>query len=62
LKICEERRNYGGVDTLSNTTTAAQRRDRKRELEEKYGLRSASAMAANNLYRHTSRKPGAIFI
>ncbi|CAF1670850.1 unnamed protein product, partial [Adineta ricciae] len=42
--------NYGGVDTLANTTTATQRRDRRRELEEKYGLRSARAMAANNLY------------
>jgi len=50
----EERRGYGGVDTLANTTTATQRRDRRRELEEKYGLRSASAMAANNLYRDNS--------
>ncbi|UJR07691.1 hypothetical protein I4U23_011976 [Adineta vaga] len=48
--MARERRSYGGVDTLANTTTATQRRDRRRELEEKYGLRSASAMAANNLY------------
>ncbi|CAF1102268.1 unnamed protein product [Adineta ricciae] len=48
--MARERRNYGGVDTLANTTTATQRRDRRRELEEKYGLRSARAMAANNLY------------
>ncbi len=44
-----ERRNYGGADTLANTTTAAQRRDRRRELEEKYGIGSARAMAANKL-------------
>ncbi|UJR38477.1 hypothetical protein I4U23_031145 [Adineta vaga] len=41
----KERRNYGGVDALStmgNTTTATQRKDRRKELEEKYGLRSSS--------------------
>ena len=37
-----ERRNYGGIDTMVNTTTATQRRDRRRELEEKYGLRSTT--------------------
>ncbi|CAF0735064.1 unnamed protein product [Adineta steineri] len=41
----KERRNLGGIDnvtTMANTTTATQRRDRRRELEEKYGLRSTS--------------------
>jgi hypothetical protein len=37
-----ERRNFGGIDTMVNTTTATQRRDRRRELEEKYGLRSTT--------------------
>jgi len=37
-----ERRNYGGIDTMVNTSTATQRRDRRRELEEKYGLRSTT--------------------
>jgi len=37
-----ERRNFGGIDTMINTTTATQRRDRRRELEEKYGLRSTT--------------------
>jgi hypothetical protein len=37
-----ERRNYGGIDTMGNTTTATQRRDRRKELEEKYGLRSTT--------------------
>ncbi|CAM4921388.1 unnamed protein product [Rotaria socialis] len=40
-----ERRNYGGNETLStmaNTTTATQRHDRRKELEEKYGLRSTT--------------------
>jgi hypothetical protein len=46
------------MDTLSNTTTAAERRDRRRELEEKYGRRSASAMAANKLHHDRSANPG----
>jgi hypothetical protein len=46
-----ERRQYGSVDTLSNATNAAQRQNRRRELEEKYGIQIAPAMAANNL-RH----------
>ncbi|CAF3744812.1 unnamed protein product [Rotaria socialis] len=46
-----ERRSYGEGDALSNTTTAAQRLDRRRVLEEKYGIKSASAMATNNYYR-----------
>ncbi|CAF0997675.1 unnamed protein product [Rotaria sordida] len=50
----KERRSNGGANALSNTTTAAQRRDRRREVEEKYGIRSTSAMAGNNLYRHTT--------
>jgi hypothetical protein len=37
-----ERRNFGGIDTMINTTTATQRRDRRREFEEKYGLRSTT--------------------
>jgi hypothetical protein len=43
-----ERRNFGGIDTMVNTTTATQRRDRRRELEEKYGLRSTTN---NNVLR-----------
>ncbi len=46
-----ERRNYGGIDTMGNTTTATQRRDRRKELEEKYGLGSRST----NLIPSTSR-------
>ena len=53
-----ERRNYGGVDTLANTTTAAQRRERRRQLEAKYGLRSARAMAENIPYRSSSKTSG----
>ncbi|CAF1331510.1 unnamed protein product [Adineta ricciae] len=48
----KERRSFGGIDILStvpNTTTASQRRDRRREIEEKYGLRSSSAAAAKNV-------------
>jgi hypothetical protein len=56
-----ERRNYGGADTLANTTTVAQRRDRRRELEEKYGIGSARAMASNNLRRHNARDIGRIY-
>ncbi|CAF1105502.1 unnamed protein product [Adineta steineri] len=52
--MARERRNYGGVDTLAHTTTATERQNRRRELEEKYGLRSASAMASNNLHRNNS--------
>ncbi|CAF2502688.1 unnamed protein product [Rotaria sp. Silwood2] len=50
----KERRNYGGSETLStmaNTTTPTQRRDRRRELEEKYGLRSTTT----NMRTSTSR-------
>jgi hypothetical protein len=43
-----ERRNYGGIDAMGNTTTATQRRDRRKELEEKYGLRSTTS---NNILR-----------
>lgn len=43
---------------MANTTTAAQRRDRRRELEAKYGLRSARAMAANNLHRRSPENTG----
>lgn len=44
-----ERRNFGGIDELpNNTSTAAQRRDRRKELEEKYGLRSLSRETAAN--------------
>lgn len=43
---------------MANTTTAAQRRDRRRELEAKYGLRSARAMAANNLHRRSPENRG----
>jgi len=42
----KERRNYGGIDqmtSVSNPTTSVQRRDRRKELEEKYGLRSNSS-------------------
>ncbi|CAF2803133.1 unnamed protein product [Rotaria sp. Silwood2] len=48
----DQRRSYGGANELSNTTTAVQRRDRRRELEEKYGIRSTSAMGGNNFHRH----------
>ncbi|CAF1328797.1 unnamed protein product [Rotaria sordida] len=50
----KERRNYGGVDAslrMANTTTATQQRDRRRELEEKYRLRSTS----KNIISSTSR-------
>ncbi len=33
---------------MGNTTTATQRRDRRKELEEKYGLRSTTS---NNILR-----------
>lgn len=52
--FCSERRSYGGTDTLASTTTPAQRRDRRRELEARYGLPSARAMAANKLHRQSS--------
>ncbi|CAF0873038.1 unnamed protein product [Rotaria sp. Silwood1] len=50
----KERRNYGGNETLStmaNTTTPTQRRDRRRELEEKYGLRSTTTTMRTSISR-----------
>jgi hypothetical protein len=53
-----ERRSYGSIDTLASTTTVNQRRDRRRELEEKYGVRSA----VNNPYRAGAADPGRTFV
>ena len=53
-----ERRNYGSMNTLSSTTTATQRRDRRRELEQKYGLRSASVMAENSHHKDVNSDSG----
>jgi len=50
-----ERRNYGGVDTMTNTTTAAQRRDRRKELEEKYGFKSSGGLSNANPIPPTTR-------
>jgi hypothetical protein len=39
---------------MGNTTTATQRRDRRKELEEKYGLRSTSTNAIPPTSRETN--------
>jgi hypothetical protein len=46
------------METMANTTTATQRRDRRRELEEKYGLRPTTNNAISREENLTDFIPG----